>query len=106
MWYYKLMKLLWGGMQMNMNIWQNIIMGFVAGFAELLPVSGEAHRALVRCMMGIKQEDAVFALIIHIACLVALLHCCREDVKKLSRTRKLMKVPPKRRISLTAIPFF
>lgn len=82
---------------MNMNIWQNIIMGFVAGFAELLPVSGEAHRALVRCMMGIKQEDAVFALIIHIACLVALLHCCREDVKKLSRTRKLMKVPPKRR---------
>lgn len=82
---------------MNMTIWQNIVMGAIAGFTELLPISAEAHRALARCMMGIKQEDAVFALIIHIAVLAALFHCCQEDIKKLRRTRKLLQIPPKRR---------
>ena len=82
---------------MNMTIFQNIVMGLIAGFAELLPISGEAHRALARCMMGIAREDAVFSLIIHIACLMALLWCNQEDVKKLRRTRRLMRIPPKRR---------
>lgn len=82
---------------MNMTIWQNIVMGLVAGFAELLPISGEAHRALARCMMGIGQEDAVARLILHIACLAALFYCGQEDVRKLRRTRKLLRLPPKRR---------
>lgn len=82
---------------MNMSILQNIVMGLVAGLAELLPISGEAHRALARCMMGISQEDAVFTLIIHIAVLAALFWCCQDDIKKLRRTRKLMRIPPKRR---------
>lgn len=82
---------------MNMNIWQNIVMGFVAGFAELLPISGEAHRALLRCMIGVQKEDAVFALMIHIACLCALWYCTQEDVKSLRRTRKLLQIAPKRR---------
>ena len=82
---------------MNMSIWQSILMGLLAGFTEFLPVSGEAHRALGRCMMGIGKEDAVFSLIIHIAVLLALFRCCREDVKKLRRTRGLLKIPPRRR---------
>lgn len=82
---------------MNMSVWQSIVMGFVAGFAELLPISGDAHRALGRCMMGIRQEDAVFRMIVHIAVLAALWVCCQEDIKKLRRTRKLLQISPKRR---------
>ena len=41
---------------MNMSIWQSILMGLLAGFTEFLPVSGEAHRALGRCMMGYQMN--------------------------------------------------
>lgn len=82
---------------MNMSIWQSIVMGIVSGLAELLPISGEAHRSILRCLMGIQQEDAVFRLIIHVAVLAALLVCCKEEVKRLRRTSKLLRVPPRRR---------
>jgi len=82
---------------MNMNIWQNILMGLIAGFAELLPVSGDVHRALMRCFMGISREDSVFSLMVHMAALAAVWFCCQEDIKKLRRTRKLLQIAPKRR---------
>lgn len=82
---------------MNMNFLQSIIMGIVSGFAELLPISAQAHRSLLRCMMGIPNEDPVFRLIIHIATLAALLWCCREDIRRLRRTRAMLRIPPRKR---------
>lgn len=82
---------------MNMSIWQSILMGLVSGFSELLPISAEAHRAIARCLMGVAQEDAVFRLIVHAAALAALLWCGRDEVRRLNRTRKLLRIPPKRR---------
>lgn len=82
---------------MNMTIWQSILMGLVSGFTELLPVSAEAHRALMRCLTGVAQEDALFRLIIHAAALFALIWCQHDEIKRLQRTRKLLRLPPKRR---------
>lgn len=82
---------------MNMSIWQSIVMGIVSGLAELLPISSEAHRAILRCLMGIEQEDAVFRLIIHAAALAALMWNCQDEVKRLRRTRQLLRIPPRRR---------
>lgn len=82
---------------MNMNFFQSIIMGFVSGFAELLPISAQAHRALLRSLMGLRSEDPVFLLILHIATLAALLWCCRGEVQRLRRTSALLRIPPRRR---------
>ena len=81
---------------MNMSLLQGLVMGFVSGFAELLPISAEAHRSLLLTFFGLK-EDAVFCLIIHLSCLLAVVWGNRNEILKLRRTSHLMKVPPKRR---------
>ena len=82
---------------MNMSILQSVIMGFVSGFTELLPVSSEAHRAIVRCLMGFDQEDGIVRLMIHLGALAAMLWLCQEDIRRLRRTKALLRIPPKRR---------
>lgn len=82
---------------MNMTIWQSIVMGLLTGLTELLPVSAPPHRALARCLLGVGGEDGVGLLICHIACLLALTRCCRADIRGLRSTRRLLRIPPKRR---------
>lgn len=82
---------------MNLNILQSVLMGIVSGLAEMLPVSAEAHRALMRTFFGIDSEDAVFSLLIHTACLIAINWHYRNEIMDLRRTNYLMKIPPRRR---------
>ena len=80
-----------------MNFLQSLIMGLVSGFAEMLPVSAEAHRTLLRTFFGIGAEDAVFRLFVHLACLITLNLFYSNDILELRRANHLMKIPPRRR---------
>ena len=82
---------------MNMSILQSVIMGLVSGFTTLLPVSSEAHRAILRCLMGFDREDGIVRLVIHFGALAAMLWLCQEEVSRLRRTKALLRIPPKRR---------
>ncbi len=82
---------------MNLNFLQSILIGFVSGLAEMLPVSAEAHRTLFRTVLGVDSEDAVFRLLVHMACLIALNWHYSGTVLDLRRTNHLMKIPPRRR---------
>ena len=82
---------------MNLNLIQSIVIGFVSGLAEMLPVSAEAHRALLYTFFGVESEDAVFRLMVHTACLIALNWHYSGTVLDLRRTNHLMKLPPRRR---------
>lgn len=82
---------------MGMDIWQSILIGIVSGFTELLPVSAEAHRSLLRCLMGLEEENPAFALVLHIASLAALVWCCRREIVALRQTSALLRIPPRRR---------
>lgn len=82
---------------MNMNFLQCLVMGFVSGLTEMLPISAEAHRAILGTFFGVDSEDAVFRLLIHFACLVALWLFYRNDIQELQRANELMKIPPRRR---------
>lgn len=82
---------------MNMNFIQSLVMGLVSGFAEMLPVSAEAHRTLMRTFFGIGSEDAVFRLLVHLACLIALNIFYSNDILELRRANHLMQIPPRRR---------
>lgn len=82
---------------MNMNFLQSIIMGIVSGLAEMLPVSSEAHRALFRTFFGIDSEDAVFRLLVHISCLIAVWLFYSAEITALRKANRMMKIPPKRR---------
>ena len=82
---------------MDLTFPQSIIIGFISGMAELLPVSAEAHRSILRHLMGITAEDPVFRLFIHIFTLAAVFWCCREDIYALRRTQALLRIPARRR---------
>lgn len=91
------MNTLWGGMRMGMNLFQNLIMGFISGFSELLPISAEAHRSLLRLFFDVESEGALFLLLVHTACLIALILQCRNTIFKIRHTRHLEKIPARRR---------
>ncbi len=82
---------------MNMSWLQSLITGFVSGLAEMLPISADAHRLILRTIFGIPSEDALFRLFCHAAGLLMLLWLLQSDLRHLRRTSRLMKVPPRRR---------
>lgn len=80
-----------------MNWSQSVMMGFLSGLCEPLPMSAQAHRALLRRMMGVESEGTLFLLCCHIAILTVLLAAGRLEIRRLRRTGKLLRTPPRRR---------
>lgn len=76
---------------MNINLTQSLLMGLVSGICELLPISAEAHRGLLRLCFGLESEGAVFLLLCHIAVLTVLVVVYQHDIAKLRRAARLMK---------------
>ena len=54
-----------------MEIWQAIILGFVQGLAEFLPISSSGHLILVRSLMGIEGDYLLFDIMLHVGTLGA-----------------------------------
>ena len=84
---------------MKLNWLQSAMMGLISGLSELLPLSAEANRGLLRLFFGTQTEGPLFSLLCHIAVLAALLAFGQLDLGRLRRTGKLLKTPPKRRTS-------
>lgn len=80
-----------------MNWIQSAILGFAGGFCELLPMSAEAHKGLLRHMMGIGAVGTLFQLFSRIAVLTVLLCAGELELRKLHRTAQLMRTPTRRR---------
>lgn len=82
---------------MNLTFLQSMVMGLVSGLAELLPVSAEAHRAILWCLMGEASESALLRLAVHLGTMLALCWCCRGEIRDLRRARAILRVPPRKR---------
>lgn len=80
-----------------MSFLQSLMMGFVSGFAELLPISAEAHRALLCTLFGLESEGGVFRLLVHMAALAVVIWGCKDEIRHIRRVRRLIKLPPRRR---------
>ena len=76
---------------------QSLVYGLTSGVCEFLPVSADAHRALLSYLTGSGKEELVFRLICHVCILLALLLSCRPQLEKLRRERKIASVSGKRR---------
>lgn len=82
---------------MDLNWLQSILLGFVTGFADILPVSAEAHRVVLLKLFGVSSEPAILRLILHLSTLAALYYCCRGQIIRMTRAKKLAQVPKRRR---------
>ena len=54
-----------------MTIWIAMLLGFVQGVAEFLPVSSSGHLLLIQKMFGITEGAMFFTVMLHLATLVA-----------------------------------
>ncbi len=58
---------------MDLNLTKAIILGFVQGLTEFLPVSSSGHLVLFGEMMGVKDPDTSFIIALHFGTLLSVL---------------------------------
>ncbi len=70
-----------------MEIWQAVILGFVQGLTEFLPVSSSGHIAFFQGVFGISEQDIAlfFTIILHLGTLVAVCVVFWRDIIALFR---------------------
>lgn len=82
---------------MKLSWLQSAILGFVSGLSEPLPLSPEAHRAILGKFFGGGELNPLILFACHLAPMVVVLLTGSLELKRLRRTRKILKTPPRRR---------
>lgn len=82
---------------MDLNWFQSIILGLVSGLTDILPVSTQAHKAILLKLFGLSSEPVILRFMIHVATLAGLYYCCQGYILRISRQLRLARIPPKRR---------
>lgn len=82
---------------MDMNWFQSILYGFISGLADILPVSGQAHRLILTNLFGETAEPALLRLLVHIGTLAGLYYGCQNHIIRIIRAIKLSRIPKRRR---------
>lgn len=63
-----------------MEIWQSIVLGFVQGLTEFLPVSSSGHLVFLQRIFGIEESGLFFPIILHLGTLVAVCAVFWRDI--------------------------
>ena len=80
-----------------MNVLESVIFGLFSGLSDVLPVSSQAHKAMILKIFGEKAENPVLRLLIHIAILAALYYSCSPHITRIIRQLKLSRIPKRKR---------
>lgn len=82
---------------MDLNWLHSILLGFISGLADILPVSAQAHRVLLLKFFGINGNMEFLNLLIHISVFVALYYSSQAHLIRINRARALARVPKRKR---------
>lgn len=63
-----------------MTLSEALALGLVQGLAEFLPISSSGHLAIGKHLMGIKEPDLLFDLVLHVGTLLSVLIFYRADI--------------------------
>ena len=80
---------------MDLNWSQNLVYGMISGLTEILPVSAQAHRLLLRKIFGNHYIPDLTLLLIHIGILAAVFICCQNQLIRMQRAMRLARIPKK-----------
>lgn len=80
-----------------MNFFQSIIIGFVQGVGEFLPISSSGHLVLFYTLFNVTQDTVLLSIFLHIATLFSVIYVYRAQILKLlknpfCKTNKLLVV--------------
>ena len=82
---------------MELNWLQSILFGLVSGAADIIPVSGQAHRLLLLKFFGVNQMPNLLALVLHLSAAAALYLSSQGQFVRMNRARALARIPKKKR---------
>lgn len=82
---------------MNLNWLQSLLLGIVSGLADILPVSGQAHRVLLLKIFGFKDMTDLARLMLHLSVFAALYLSSQGQFVRMNRARALARVPKRKR---------
>ncbi len=82
---------------MELNWLQSILFGLVSGAADIIPVSGQAHRLLLMKFFGVNQMPNLLALVLHLSVAAALYLSSQGQFVRMNRARALARIPKKKR---------
>lgn len=82
---------------MNLNWFESMLYGLFSGLTDILPVSAQAHKALMLKFFGIKGDMELLDLLVHLAIAAALYLNCRSQLLRMNRARMLARIPKKKR---------
>ena len=80
-----------------MNWFQSLIIGFFSGITDILPVSAQAHKAVLMTLFGVDQEPPLLRMFIHIAVFCGLYFSCNQQIRTMIRQKQLAQIPKHRR---------
>ena len=66
-----------------MSLLEAIILGFIQGVTEFLPVSSSGHLAIFKNFFGLKEAGIAFDILLHVGTLVAVFVCFWKDIWEL-----------------------
>lgn len=82
---------------MDLDLIQSILYGLIAGVADILPVSAQAHRLILLSLFGETGEAPLLRLLVHLGTLAGLYYSCQSHIIRMIRAQKLAKIPKRRR---------
>ena len=82
---------------MDLNLLQSILIGLISGLTDILPVSAQAHKAILLKLFGVSSEPLILRFMIHVAIFAGLYYCCQNQIIRISRQLRLARIPKKRR---------
>ena len=82
---------------MELNAFEHLIYGIVAGLTDILPVSEGAHSILLLKVLGAEAIGGLPVLLIHLGILAAVYLSSQSQLTKMARARRLARIPKKRR---------
>ena len=82
---------------MTLNWFESLIIGFVSGIADIVPVSAQAHKSVLMTLFGVEQEPPLLRMFIHIAVFLGLYYSCQQQIRQMIRQKQLASIPKQRR---------
>jgi undecaprenyl-diphosphatase len=69
-----------------MNFIQSIFLGFVQGLTEFIPVSSSAHLVIMQNILGIKEPQIFFDIVLHLGTLCAVILYFYKDILDIAKS--------------------
>lgn len=79
-----------------MNLLESLLYGLLSGLTQILPVSSQAHQAILLHLFG-EKDNGLLRLMIHLGMLIAVAVSFRPQMIRLYREMRLSQLPRKRR---------